>query len=66
MNDSHQATTPRDIKQGEYVRFKVNGPVWIRDSYDRSSGKYEFISVNDLCRTTYKKGDSVVYIGFDY
>lgn len=52
------------IKKGEVFRYKPNGPVWVREEYDRSSKKYVVSKWDDTCHTSLKAGTTEVYIGF--
>lgn len=62
----HEAAKVRHVKRGEYVRLKVNGPVWIRGDYCRESQAYELQSFDDANRTTYRKANATVYHGFTF
>lgn len=35
-------TTIKDIKIGDFFKLKPNGRVYVRDSYNRSTKKYEY------------------------
>ena len=63
-----QQTTAKSTKKGDYVKFKAteSAPVWVRGEYCRASKKYSFHAFNDVNRETFKKADSVVYVGFTF
>ena len=52
------------VKKGEPIRFKPNGPVWVREEYDRSSKKYVVSKFDDICHTSLKAGATEVLVGF--
>lgn len=54
------------VKQGEYVRFTENGPVWIRGGYDRESKTYSFTSFDDMNKERFAKGTKKVFVGFTF
>lgn len=62
----HQQTQVRNVKAGEFIRLKADGPVWIRGDYCRQSRMYELTSFADTNRTTYRKASATVYHGFTF
>jgi len=52
------------VKKGEPIRFKPNGPVWVRGEYDRSSKTYSVVKFDDINRESYRKGTTEVLVGF--
>ena len=66
MSHILSTATVATVVKGEYVRFKVDGPVWIRGEYDRTEKKYELCKADDMNHVTYKKGSFAVFVGFDY
>ena len=56
----------KDVKPGEYVQLKENGPMWIRGAYDKSSKSYELSSCDDISRNLYRKGSVMVVVGATY
>lgn len=60
--------TVRWVAKGEHVKFKAteSAPVWVRGEYCRESKKYSFHALNDVNRETFKKADSVVFVGFTF
>lgn len=56
----------KDLPNGEFIKYSITGRVYQRGAYDRTSGKYEVSSVNDVNSSTYRKGDILVYAGFEY
>jgi len=65
-NDYHAEAQVKDIKRGEYIRLKVNGPVWIRGDYCAASKAYELQAFDDANRCTYRKGTATVFHGFTF
>lgn len=63
---NHTETTIKDVKQGNVFRLKINGPVYVRGSYDQSSKKFEAYKWDDINHFIYKRGDFPVFIGFDF
>lgn len=41
-------TTIKDLKVGDYFKLKPNGRVYVRDSYNRSTKKYEYYDFHDV------------------
>jgi hypothetical protein len=52
------------VKKGEPIRFKPNGPVWVRGEYDRSSKTYSIVKFDDINRESFRKGTVEVLVGF--
>jgi hypothetical protein len=52
------------VKKGTAVRFKPNGPVWVRGEYDRSTRTYSVVKFDDINRESFKKGTTEVFVGF--
>ena len=52
------------VKKGEVFRYKANGPVWVREEYDRSAKKYVVSKFDDTCHTSLKAGATEVLVGF--
>ena len=52
------------VKKGEPIRFKPNGPVWVRGEYDRSSRTYSVVKFDDVNRESFRKGTTEVLVGF--
>lgn len=65
-NNWHMPTTIKSVKPGDYVRLKVDGPVWVRGAYDRSSGTYSLTSFDDKNREIYRKGTAKAFTGFTF
>lgn len=61
-------TTVSKVKQGEYIRLKDSdtAPVWIRDSYDRSSKRYWLYKADDVNHGMSVKATRQCFIGFTY
>ena len=54
------------VKKGEVFRYKPNGPVWVREEYDRSTRKYLVTKWEDACHTSLKSGTTEVLVGFTF
>ena len=52
------------VKKGEPIRFKPNGPVWVRGEYDRSSRTYSVVKFDDINRESFRKGATEVLVNF--
>lgn len=66
--EGHRWVPVWDVPKGEYVRFKVGGPVWIRSEYDRADKRYYFDKADDCLSSsmTKRKGNQLVLVGFTY
>lgn len=62
----HTATTIAAAKKGEIIRFKENGPEYIRGDYDSTEKKYELTRWDDCSRAVYRKGSTTIYVGFTF
>lgn len=54
------------VKRGEYVRLTPSGPVWIRGEYDRGLKRYSLQAFDDVGRVITRKGDCLVWAGFEF
>jgi hypothetical protein len=54
------------LPKGEFIRFKVDGPVYIRGDYDRSTRTFELTAFNDVNRCIYRPGSTPVLAGFTF
>ena len=52
----------RSLPQGTYFQLKLNGKIYIRGYYERSSKKYCCISYDDANKWRFFKGDKLVII----
>lgn len=52
------------VKKGTPLRFKPNGPVWVRGEYDRSTRTYSVVKFDDMNRESFRKGTTEVLVGF--
>jgi len=52
------------VKKGEPIRFKPNGPVWVRGEYNRSHKTYSLVKFDDINHESHKAGTTEVYVGF--
>lgn len=64
--DTHTPVAVCTVKRGDFVRFKVGGPVWIREEYSRELKAYMFAACDDVNRTRAAKSTKTVFIGFTY
>lgn len=58
-------TTIKELKVGDYFKLKENGRVYVRDTYNRSTRKYEYYDFNDVNRWLECKGTKEVIILLD-
>lgn len=58
----------KDIKQGELFKLKntESAPVWVRGEYDRQSKKYSTYRYDDVCHERFVKGDTEVFVDFEF
>ena len=52
----------KDMKKGDLFTLKPDGPVWIRDEYDRSTKKYCVYKWDDVNHWSLKRGTLKVHI----
>lgn len=62
----HKRTIIRDVKQGEFIRFIPNGPVWKRAHYDKTTNRYCLTSFNDVNKETFKRGGFTCFVDFTF
>jgi hypothetical protein len=58
----------RDVPLGEYFRLKSgdSGPVWVRGAYAPGWKKFMCHKFDDINHESLKKGDTLVWVGFDF
>lgn len=57
----------KDVKKGDFVKRKPGAEkVYRRGEYDREAKKYALGDWDDISREILLKGDTLVYIGFDF
>ena len=57
----------KDLPAGEFFKRKPDArAVYRRGEYCRSRRKYQADDCADICRELLLKGNTIVYIGFDY
>lgn len=57
----------KDVKKGEYFKRKMDAKkVFIRGDYVREDKKYECQDFEDINHFVYLKGDTLVFVGFDF
>jgi hypothetical protein len=62
-----QLTTIKQTKKGEYIKRTADtNIVYIRGDYNRTLKQYELIRADDVNLVLYRKGSTLVYIGFTY
>ena len=66
MENFHKATTVDKVKKGEYIRLKVNGPVWIRGEFDRSEQVYTIYKFDDANHSASITANRKIYSGFTF
>jgi hypothetical protein len=56
-----------DLKKGEYIKRKADArKVYRKGDYIRSEKKFSCMDTDDISREILLKGDTMVYVGFDY
>lgn len=56
-----------DLKKGEFFKRKADArKVYRKGDYDRAERKFAGDDADDISRAIYLKGDTLVYVGFDY
>jgi hypothetical protein len=66
IGDSWNLTTLSKVKEGDFFRLSENGSVYIREDYERSLGKYRVTKAENINAESFKKGSTIVQVGFDY
>jgi hypothetical protein len=66
IRDSWNLTTLSKVKEGDFFRLSENGSVCIREDYERSLGKYRVTKAENINAESFKKGSTIVQVGFDY
>jgi hypothetical protein len=62
-----QTTTLKQTPQGEYVKRTATAKtVYIRGAYDAGTKRYSLIDAEDMNREIFLKGNTPVYVGFEY
>lgn len=58
----------RELKKGELFRLRDTdtSPVWIRDGYVPTLGKYSTYKFDDVNHERMQKGDTMVFVGFTF
>lgn len=57
----------KDVKKGEYFKRKADAKkVFIRGDYVREDKKYECQDFDDINHFVYLKGDTLVFVGFEF
>lgn len=52
----------KDVKRGDYFSLRPDGPLYVRNHYDRVSKRYSISPYEDVNRELFRKGSSIVYI----
>lgn len=67
INGDHYPAKVEGIKQGEYVRRKVDArTTYIRRTYDVSTKRYLLEAADDMNRWVEVKKGTVLFVGFTY
>lgn len=57
----------KDVKRGEFIKRKADAnKVYTRDEYDRSAKRYSCSDWDDISRNILLKGDTLVWVDFDF
>lgn len=56
----------KELKKGDFFKLKPNGRVYVRDSYNRSTKKYDYYDFDDVNRWHDAKGDKEVIVDFNF
>lgn len=57
----------KDVKKGEYFKRKADAKkVFIRGDYVREDKKFECQNFDDINHFVYLKGDTLVFVGFEF
>ena len=59
-----ESSAGNELKKGDFFKLSENGCVYVRDSYDRSSKKYECFKYDDINSFRYLKGSKEVITDF--
>lgn len=66
-SDTEQFATVESIKEGEFVKRKVDAKaVYTRGHYDRSTKTYSLTDHSDACREIFVKKGTKLFVGFSY
>jgi len=62
-----QTTTLKQAPKGEYVKRSASAKtVYVRGEYDLGTKRYSLTDTNDINREIFLKGNTPVFIGFEY
>jgi hypothetical protein len=57
----------KDVVRGDFVKRNPDAKgVYTRGEFDRSAKRYALNDEMDISRAVYLKGETIVYIDFDY
>lgn len=56
----------RDLKEGDYFRLRVDGKVYVRGEYDRSTKRYSYYDFDDMCNEHFAKATRKVITDFEF
>ena len=56
----------RDLKEGDYFRLRVDGKVYVRGEYDRSTKRYFYYDFDDMCNEHFAKATRKVITDFEF
>jgi DNA repair protein RadC len=66
VDDYHKSVAIENVKNGEFIRLRKGGEVFINKGYDRENKGYEIYSYEDSGKTKILKKGRKVFIGFTY
>jgi len=62
-----QGMTIKAVAEGKFLRRKADSKkTYVRGKYDRSEKRYECHDWDDISRSMYLKGDTVVFTEFEF
>lgn len=62
-----QTTTVKQAPKGEYVKRTADTKkVYIRGDYDAGTKRYSLVDTEDMNREIFLKGNTPVFVGFEY
>ena len=59
-------TAIENVVKGEFIRFKENGPVYVKGGYKRGEGRYECTAFDDANKWRNVKKGTEVFVDFEF
>lgn len=58
----------KQVKKGDVFKLSPteSATIWVRDDYNRTDKKYEMSQYYDVGKWTMRRGETIVYVGFDF